>query len=214
MNEQLEGRTWEIYHLKDPDSLEIRYVGITYSGSRHRYLGHIDSAKRGRQTHCARWIRKLLANNKYPVMEIVNSGKGPEGLTLEIEEILRCRNRGCNLTNLTLGGGGRLGIPHTVESKKKMSDSQKLVVRDRTWSKEQKLAFSKLRTGEKRSPDVVQRIRNNWKSRRPEKWKDTEGLRKMYLSEGKSTTEIAKIIGASVPMVYKLFKEYGIRRSR
>lgn len=63
-----------IYVLKDPISEEIRYVGQTDNPER-RYSRHLANSLNEKsheyQTHKSRWIRKIVDENNFPIIEII-----------------------------------------------------------------------------------------------------------------------------------------------
>jgi hypothetical protein len=109
--------TWSIYVLKDPRTLEVRYVGAT-SRPDKRLRDHIKGARLKAKTHKDHWLRQLLTHDLKPVFEVVANPTG-DWETAEREWIARFRARGCRLTNSTDGGEG-LRNP-TAEVRAKMS---------------------------------------------------------------------------------------------
>lgn len=113
-----------IYVLKDPDSLEIRYVGKTVSSLLSRLGGHIADAKRQKvNNHRTNWIRKIISNNKLPIIEEVDKCPWNESQGLETYYISYFRNKGCDLLNETEGGEGNLGNIPSKETIQKRKDS-------------------------------------------------------------------------------------------
>ena len=109
-----------IYGLVDPNLNKIRYVGRSSSGlwrpNAHRYPSRLS---RG-QTHCDRWIRKLLAGGQdYSVMVLETSV-----VDLNAREkywIAYGKAQGWPLTNITEGGGGTVGYRHSTGTRKKIA---------------------------------------------------------------------------------------------
>lgn len=60
------------YVLKDPTTLEIRYVGQTVNPE-NRFRNHLYEARKNKRTHKDLWILKLLRGNKKPIMEIIGT---------------------------------------------------------------------------------------------------------------------------------------------
>jgi hypothetical protein len=89
-----------IYGLRDPETLELRYVGQTIGAPERRRDGHVNGSTRSR-TRCAAWIRTLPAAPIVTVFETV-----PRGLLDDRERwwIAAMRASGANLTNNTPGG--------------------------------------------------------------------------------------------------------------
>lgn len=93
-------KEYKIYCLKNPETLEIRYIGITtqkYLSS--RLSQHCFCAKNNFQTHVAKWIRKL---EKKPIIEIIEICNKDNWEEREIYWI----NYYDNLTNILPGGKG------------------------------------------------------------------------------------------------------------
>ena len=112
-----------IYGLCDPRTQALRYVGIT-NRLVDRYREHIREAQRG-STHADRWIKKLLDDglmpDKFVIEEVDKDGRAEA----ECFWIAYFKSIGCQLTNITRGGEGVLGLNHSEETKKKMSESAK-----------------------------------------------------------------------------------------
>jgi hypothetical protein len=154
----MDKRLHTIYSLSDPRTGEVRYVGKSSEPDK-RYLCHL-SAGRGKpeasyrnQTHCARWIRGLLAAGVVPVMatlEVVDS----DWPAAEKKWIADFRARGYSLTNDTDGGEGTEGYTPGTETRELMAAAK----RGRKQSPEAiEARVSKIR-GKKRPPEVVARI--------------------------------------------------------
>jgi len=92
-----------IYYLKDPVTLEVRYVGQT-NDIKRRYNDHISSSIKNDSdsynTYKARWIRKLINNGYKPIIEIIDQCNTiDESNFLEKFYIEKLTNEGLNLTN-------------------------------------------------------------------------------------------------------------------
>ena len=117
---------WVIYVLCDPrmsDPIQrIRYAGVTRRKPEIRLQAHMGSARRGENTHKARWIRQLLANGMTPVMEIIDPASAGRGWEKNEQAWIRhFRAIGCSLTNLTDGGDGAPGHAVSAETRAKLS---------------------------------------------------------------------------------------------
>jgi hypothetical protein len=91
----------EIYALKDPATLEVRYIGKA-NDSRKRLLSHIRDSRR-RNTPVYAWMRKLARAGMVPVVEVVavcREAEWPETERRLIAQYGEC----CNLLNLAVGG--------------------------------------------------------------------------------------------------------------
>ena len=115
MNDQ-----YKIYILKDPRTLEIRYVGVTSKSLSTRLSNHIYYAKKRNCTHVHNWILSLLNINLKPLIEILEVVTKDTWEEREKYWILEYKKTN-NLTNIALGGSG--------------------LIRDRTLSSRQKSAL-------------------------------------------------------------------------
>lgn len=109
-----------VYTLSDPNTSEIRYVGITYN-VRRRYNEHLRFSK-FKNTHVYTWIRSLKDKPKVDIIDTCRVGDFP---VLEKYYITLYREMGHNLTNHTLGGEGTYGMKMSDEFKIKKSLSMK-----------------------------------------------------------------------------------------
>lgn len=112
----------KIYIMKDPDTLEIRYVGKTVKKSLVARLGeHIQDSKREKNNHRVNWIRSIIERGKIPVIEEIDKCPWNESQGLETYYISYYKSMGCNLVNETEGGEGNLGgiaSKETIEKRK------------------------------------------------------------------------------------------------
>lgn len=115
-----------IYALRDPETLEIRYVGQTIRSLEKRLFGHIYSSKNSNnKTHKQNWLYKLVANNSIPLIEELETCVVEDLDVREVFWIKVLKEQGCNLTNLTSGGNAKKTFKHTEEAKKKISTGLK-----------------------------------------------------------------------------------------
>lgn len=105
-----------IYALRDPLSLEVRYVGVTCTSLRDRLYGHSQSAKSGR-AYRDKWIKSLASSGVTPLIEALEVTMDR---AREVSWISYLRDAGCRLTNLTRGGEGTLGWKPSEESLERM----------------------------------------------------------------------------------------------
>lgn len=97
-------KTTFIYTLSDPDTLEIRYVGKA-NNIKYRLWSHIHEAKKdSRNQRKCNWIKKLLAQNKMPIIEIVEEVSIESWKSSEIYWIAQFKAWGFRLINMTSGG--------------------------------------------------------------------------------------------------------------
>lgn len=132
-----------IYCLKDPSTLEIRYVGKTKQKLYARLSAHKRYARTTlRPTHATNWINKLLKNNLSPIIEVLEIVNEDSWQDREKFWIKHYKSNGLNLTNTQEGGQGAyggdntksfLGRYHTEESKKKISIKNKAIVKTPKW---------------------------------------------------------------------------------
>lgn len=114
-----------IYALQDPITYEIRYIGKSGSGLL-RPKAHIIPSRLQSCTHKNHWIKSLLKQGLRPIIKVVQELSNFNELnTAEIYWIQYFKDIGCLLTNSTKGGMGRCGLPHTEETKRKISEGQK-----------------------------------------------------------------------------------------
>lgn len=99
-----------IYALKDPETLEIRYIGQTSRGMRRPQEHEIFAKKIGAQSYKYKWIRALQARGFRYLVEILQVVESAELLNeAECAWIEKGRKLGWKLTNLTDGGEGTRG---------------------------------------------------------------------------------------------------------
>ena len=93
---------YQLYCLKDPNTLEIRYIGITTASLKARLSQHLYDVKVQKGTHKINWIRSLLLKNLKPIielLEICDESNWEEREKFWIKNVL-------NLTNTDEGGKG------------------------------------------------------------------------------------------------------------
>jgi group I intron endonuclease len=115
-----------IYVLIDPISNQIRYVGKT-TNIKRRVQRHINE-RFLHDSYKDRWIRKLINDNFYPEIEMIDEVPKNNWGYWEQFYISYFKFLGCSLTNGTIGGDAppsTKGRKHTIESKIKMSNTKK-----------------------------------------------------------------------------------------
>jgi hypothetical protein len=96
-----------IYALRDPRTRQVRYIGKALD-PRGRLRQHISAARLKRcNSKKNGWLKGLLADGHYPILDILAVVPGPEADRTERAWIARHRALGSPLTNATAGGGGR-----------------------------------------------------------------------------------------------------------
>lgn len=144
----------KIYMLKDPDTLEIRYIGKTKQPLRRRWFGHITHSRLTRTSHVSCWIYSLTQLGKKPLIELIEECE--ENVWTEREQYWIAFYKE-QLTNHSIGGeAGSLGYVCTDEHKKKISNALK----GRKRTQEERDNISVGRTGIKLSDITKDKIRN------------------------------------------------------
>lgn len=113
---------YTIYKLIDPNTNQIRYIGLTFNDLKQRLKSHLSEPGK---SHKNFWIRKLKKEGFKPLIESVeeNISTYEEACQREIYYIDYFKSLGCDLTNMSTGGDKNKKM--SEESRKKMSDSQK-----------------------------------------------------------------------------------------
>lgn len=97
----------KIYVLIDPNTLRVRYIGITCQSLNDRLGNHIHDARyrESDNYHKARWIQSLLSNNQKPIIrQIKLCATREEAEAVESELILKYKDKH-NLVNISGGNG-------------------------------------------------------------------------------------------------------------
>jgi group I intron endonuclease len=113
---------YTIYKLIDPNTNQIRYIGLTFNDLKLRLKSHLSEPGKSHKNY---WIRKLKKEGFKPLIESVeeNISTYEEACQREIYYIDYFKSLGCDLTNMSTGGDKNKKM--SEESRKKMSDSQK-----------------------------------------------------------------------------------------
>lgn len=105
--------TIKIYVLKEPDTLKIRYVGITSKTLKQRLRKHLDNALYTKHNpHLCNWILKYYKNNQLPIIELIEECTKDHWQEREKYWITYFKD----LLNSTIGGEGSFGFTHSVET--------------------------------------------------------------------------------------------------
>lgn len=117
-------QTVNLYVLCEPDTGEIRYVGMSKNPV-DRLSRHVKEAQRGHSTHRKSWIRGLLSRGLRPRLELLF--EIPELLWQEYERayIRIFRDAGCRLVNGTDGGEGVVNPSPETRRKRNSSNTGK-----------------------------------------------------------------------------------------
>lgn len=113
--------TTNIYVLRDPRNNKIRYVGKANDTS-VRLRNHVKEARQGKTDHKANWLRQVLSEGFYPVLEVIEVCSVYEWQEREFYWIEEMKRRGCYLTNEKDGG---YGCNPSAETREKMSAAKR-----------------------------------------------------------------------------------------
>jgi group I intron endonuclease len=123
------------------------YFGITTQPLEKRFQNHLSRALNGKSNYYIHnAIRKYGAEN-FKIQQLFSSESFEDCKKWEIATIAGAKKAGLRLWNLTDGGDGALGFKHTLEARKRMSDSRKGV----PLPESVKTKLSLVRTGKKPS---------------------------------------------------------------
>jgi len=118
--------TSKLYVLKDPETLEIRYVGITIRTLQKRLSGHICDAKCRPELnyHKINWIKSILKKGLKPIIELVLEYDSLDlAKQAEMDYIAKYKQE-YKLTNCTIGGDHLGERSHSRESILKKSTTR------------------------------------------------------------------------------------------
>lgn len=114
-------RHWCVYALREKDSVEYRYIGVTSKTLEQRFKGHIKNARSGADTHKCNWIRKVgYENIEIVLLQVVDEGNLAQIHFAEIFWIHTLRCIGMRLTNATDGGLPDFGFRHSADTIEKI----------------------------------------------------------------------------------------------
>lgn len=117
-------REGKIYVLKDPDTDQVRYVGVTFN-LKKRIAAHFCpwTKDKSRKTE---WVRELKQNGKRPVLAVIDSCTDDNWEEKEKFWIKNYLDAGSDLFNWTPGGNvGGLGYKWKEEAKEGMRIKRK-----------------------------------------------------------------------------------------
>lgn len=97
----------KIYILVDPNTLKIRYIGITRQKLKDRLDNHIHDSKYRSEWnwHKSRWINKLLLNNQKPIIRLLKICKDREEAEFLEEDLINKYKQKHNLVNISTDSG-------------------------------------------------------------------------------------------------------------
>ncbi len=166
-----------IYTLSDPDTLEIKYVGVTLY-PKIRYKQHLNDKKNTKKS-C--WIKSLNRFNKIPTMNIIEISDENSWEDRERYYISHFKSIGHDIKNLTDGGGGSFGYKFTDDVKKSFSINRKGELNpfyNREHSNETKEMLSKIASERIGSKNPM------WGKKQKESSKNLMSLRKIGKYDG------------------------------
>jgi hypothetical protein len=114
-----------IYQLIDPTTNQIRYIGQT-DNIKRRYNDHISSSlnknSSSYNTHKSSWVRKVVNNNLFPIIEVVEECNSLEQSNIrERYYIEKLTNEGYKLTNSYISDVTEFSL----DTREKMSNARK-----------------------------------------------------------------------------------------
>jgi hypothetical protein len=114
-----------IYKLIDPTTNQIRYIGQT-DNIKRRYNDHISSSlnknSSSYNTHKSTWVRKVVNNNLFPIIEVVEECNSLEQSNIrERYYIEKFTNEGYKLTNSYISDVTEFSL----DTREKMSNARK-----------------------------------------------------------------------------------------
>ncbi len=123
---QLVKKEYQIYILKDPVTLKIRYVGVTTRTLPIRLYNHIYYAKFRASTHVHHWIMALIKNKQKPIIELLEKTIENKWEERERYWIAYYKKTGL-LTNIKEGGQG-VNINRSLESIEKSASAKSIAI--------------------------------------------------------------------------------------
>ena len=131
---------------------DIRYVGISkYDDAASRLKEHMWNAKIGKPYHVYNWIRKAIEDQATVVATVVASGlTWEQAASEEMRLIYEYRSAGLDLTNMTDGGEGSIGVVRSEDYRSRLSKSHK----GKIFSEEHKEKLAAVWTGRKHSEET------------------------------------------------------------
>lgn len=114
-------RQYNIYSLKHPITLEIRYIGVTVKNPKERLYQHKYAAlKKNSPTHVAKWLRKLYSEGLSPVVNLIEICGKENWEEREKYWIAQFSN----LTNINEGGSGVV-VDRDIDGKQRTINAHK-----------------------------------------------------------------------------------------
>lgn len=169
----VDNRNVRIYVLKHPNTLEVRYVGKTVRSLSRRLGNHIANAKGNKHNkHLSNWILKVLAEDKRPIIELLEECEHSVWQEREKYWI----SQFTNLINLTIGGDDCEGFIHnqaTIEKLRNINKGRKhtkefkeqmsLRLKGKPLTEEHKANIGKANRGRKASLELRKKLSESHK---------------------------------------------------
>lgn len=148
---------YRLYILRDPrEPMNIRYVGITSKELEQRLKEHLKDATSIKNSHKCNWIRKIMKESVYPMIELIDVlPTWEDACEAEKREIKILLEDGYKLVNSTLGGEGCLGLKHSEETKQRLSIITKKQMLDPAQIEKQRVGH----LGKKTSQETKEKLR-------------------------------------------------------
>jgi group I intron endonuclease len=109
---------YKIYKLTDPETNEIRYVGRTCQKLENRLKKHLRANDKSHRTN---WIKSLVNKGIEPKISLIcETTEFSDCCELERFYIIKYKNLGFKLVNMTDGGDGSIGFKHSEETINKL----------------------------------------------------------------------------------------------
>ena len=142
---------------------DIRYVGISkYDDATSRLKEHMWNAKMGKPYHVYNWIRKAAQDQEEIVATVLIANLSWEqAVAEEVRLIAHYRSAGLDLTNMTDGGEGSVGVVRSEDYRSRLSKSHK----GKVFSEEHKEKLAAVWTGRKHSEETRLKMSKTQKGR-------------------------------------------------
>ena len=180
-------KTVYIYCLKDPRTMEIRYIGqaVNTSSRLSKHISH--AAKNIDMNYKGNWIRELLSLKTRPLIEILYSCDQRDADLCEINTIASYKKSGARLTNISPGGANGSGWKLTPEQISKFSKKLRGVKK----SEEHRKNLSKAKMGIKPTEETRKKMSIARKGKRPSS-EAIEKTRRHHIGKKRSIETIMK----------------------
>lgn len=194
-------KTTFIYTLCHPITKEVRYVGKA-NNIKQRLYSHIKEINKY-SSHKNNWIKSLINEGLKPEITVLDEIPFDDWIYWEKYWITQFKQWGFNLTNLSEGGMGPIGVKHSVKTRAKMGKSRLGI----PLTPEHKAKISQgLKDLIKRDPTYLDRTGFD---RIPI---DRDELYKKYITEDMSMPELAIYFNLSQKKIFSELHIYDIKK--